>query len=189
MDVFEALERRRSVRSFLPDAVPVHALERIVGAAVLAPSAMNTQPWQFYVTTGATRDRVGEAMAHGTKHLEEFLDVMGPELHSHAVRWYSELGHAPAVIVCTMPHDNDEFSKLNIHLSIGAAIENMLLAATGLGLGACNITFSFYVRDELARVLDVPPDRVIAAVVAIGYPSSDQPPPPEHETDVAIFLD
>lgn len=189
MDVFEALERRRSVRSFLSDAVPVEALARIVGAAAQAPSAMNAQPWRFYVTTGATRALVGEAMAHGTKHLEEFLDVMGPELHSHAVRWYSELGHAPVVIVCTTPRVDDEFSNLNTHLSVGAAIENMLLAATGLGLGACNITFSFYVRDEIARVLDVPSDRVIVAVVAVGYPSVDQPPAPGHETDVAVFLD
>lgn len=189
MDVFEAFERRRSVRSFLPDAVPQEALKRIVGAAAKAPSAMNMQPWQFYVTTGATRAAVGEAMAHGTTHLEEFLDVMGPELHSYAVRWYSELGHAPVVIVCTMPRVDDEFSRLNIQLSIGAAIENMLLAATGLGLGACNITFSFYVRDELARVLDVPSDRVIAAVVALGHPADDQPHPPEHQADVAVYLD
>ncbi|HET6498661.1 MAG TPA: nitroreductase family protein [Coriobacteriia bacterium] len=188
MDVFDALERRRSVRSFLPDPVPREALERIVSAAAMAPSAMNAQPWRFYVTTGETRTRIGEAMAHGTKHLEEFLDVMGSELHSYAVRWYSELGHAPVVIVCTMPYVDDEFSKLNTHLSVGAAIENMLLAATGLGLGACNITFSFYVRDELARVLDVPSDRVIAAVVAVGYPCEDQPPAPGHETDVAVFL-
>ena len=189
MDVFEAFERRHSVRSFRPDPVPQEILERIVRAASLAPSAMNEQPWRFYVTTGETRRQVGEAMAQGTTHLEEFIDVLGPELHAQAVQWYSELGDAPVVIVCTMPKAVDEFWQLNTQLSIGAAIQNILLAATGQGLGACNITFSFYVRDELARTLDIPDDRVIAAIVAIGYPADVQPEPPEHRHDVAVFLD
>lgn len=189
MDVFEAIERRHSVRAFKPDPVPHEVLEKLVTAAAFAPSAMNEQPWRFYVTTGETRRRVGEAMAQGTTHLEEFIDVMGPELHAQAVQWYSELGNAPAVIVCTMPRTDDEFWRLNKHLSIGAAIENMLLAATGLGLGACNITFSFYVRDELAAALDVPDDRSIVAIVAVGYPDEAQPEPPVHDPDVAVYLD
>lgn len=189
MDVFETFERRHSVRSFRPDPVPTEMLERIIRAASLAPSAMNEQPWRFYVTTGETRRQVGEAMAHGTTHLEEFIDVMGPELHAQAVQWYSELGNAPVVIACTMPKTEDEFWGLNTHLSIGAAIENILLAATGQGLGACNITFSFYVRDELAKTLDIPEDRTIVAIVAVGYPDEAQPEPPAHRFDVAVFLD
>lgn len=189
MDVFEAIEKRHSVRAFRPDPVPREMLERIVRAASLAPSAMNEQPWRFYVTTGETRRQVGEAMAQGTTHLEEFIDVMGPELHAQAVEWYSELGNAPVVIVCTMPKVDDEFWCLNTHLSIGAAIENILLTATGQGLGACNITFSYYVRDELAQTLDVPEDRVIVAILAIGYPDDSQPEPPARKSDVAVFLD
>ncbi len=189
MDVFEALERRHSVRSFLSDPVPLEMLERIIRAASLAPSAMNEQPWRFYVTAGETRRRVGETMAQGTTHLEEFIEVMGPELHAQAVEWYSELGNAPVVIVCTMPVNEDDFRRLNTHLSIGAAIENILLAATAQGLGACNITFSFYVRDELAKTLGIPEDRQVVAIVAVGYPHEAQPEPPAHQTDIAVFLD
>lgn len=188
MDVFEAFEKRHSVRSFRSDPVPVGMLERIIRAASLAPSAMNEQPWRFYVTTGETRRRVGEAMAHGTTHLAEFIDVMGAELHAQAVQWYSELGNAPVVIVCTMPESDDEFWRMNRLLSVGTAIENILLAATGLGLGACNITFSFYVRDEIAKTLQIPDDRTIIAIVAVGYPDEAQPEPVEHNPDVAVFL-
>ena len=189
MDVFEAFEKRHSVRSFRPDPVPVEMIERIIRAASLAPSAMNEQPWRFYVTTGETRRRVGEAMARGTTHLEEFIDVMGAELHAQAAHWYAELGNAPVVIVCTMPKTDDEFWRLNKHLSVGAAIENILLAATGQGLGACNITFSFYIRDELATELEIPDDRTIIAMVALGYPDEAQPQPPVHNPDIAVFLD
>ncbi|MDY0088531.1 MAG: nitroreductase family protein, partial [Coriobacteriia bacterium] len=121
MDVFDAIEMRHSVRSFRADEVPREMLERIMRAAALSPSAMNQQPWRFYVTTGDTRRRVGEIMAQGTIHLEEFIDVIGPERHTEAVQWYSELGNAPVVIVCTMPTVEDEFWQLNTHLSIGAA--------------------------------------------------------------------
>lgn len=188
MDVFESIEKRHSVRAFRPDQVPHEMLKRIIRAASLAPSAMNRQPWRFYVTTGDTRRRVGEVMAQGTIHLEEFIDVIGPERHTEAVQWYSELGNAPVVVVCTMPVVDDEFWQLNTHLSIGAAIENILLAATGLGLGACNITFSFHVRDELAQTLGIPDDREIAAIVAMGFAESAQPRPPAHQADVAEFL-
>lgn len=189
MDVFEAIEKRRSVRSFLPDPVPHELLQRIIRAASLAPSAMNEQPWRFYVTTGETRRQVGEAMAQGTTHLEEFIDVLGPELHAEAVAWYSELGNAPVVIVCTMPHLDDEFWRMNAYLSIGGAIENILIAATAQGLATCNITFSYYVRDELAKTLGVPDDRSIVAIVAVGYPEETQPEPPPRRPDVAAFLD
>lgn len=188
MDVLKAIEARHSVRSFRTDPVPRETLERVVRAASLSPSAMNQQPWRFYVTTGDTRRRVGEIMAQGTIHLEEFIDVIGLEGRREAVQWYSELGNAPVVIVCTMPTVEDGFWQLNTHLSIGAAIQNILLAATGLGLGACNITFSFYVRDDLSRLLGVPEDREIAALVAIGYPTDAQPRPVAHRADVAEFL-
>ncbi len=189
MDLFEAIEQRHSVRAFKPDPVPREMIERLIAAAAAAPSAMNEQPWRFYVTTGETRTRVGEIMARGTTHLEEFIDVIGPEHHAKAVEWYSELGHAPVVIVCTMPRVDDEFWRLNKHLSIGAAIENILLAATALGLGACNITFSFYVRDELFEALGVPEDRTMVAIIAVGYAEDEQPAPPSREADVAVYLD
>ncbi len=189
MDLFEAIEKRHSVRAFKPDPVPRELIEKLIEAAALAPSAMNEQPWRFYVTTGDNRAKVGEIMARGTTHLEEFIDVIGAEHIDAAVQWYSELGHAPVVIVCTMPKATDDFWRMNKHLSIGGAIENILLGATALGLGACNITFSFYVRDELVEVLSIPEDRTLIAIIALGYPEDDQPDPPERNLDVAIYLD
>ena len=189
MELFEAIEKRHSVRAFRPDPIPREMLERLITAAAMAPSAMNEQPWRFYVTTGDTRARVGEIMARGTTHLEEFIDVLGADHVEQAVQWYSELGHAPVVIACTMPKATDDFWRMNKHLSIGGAIENLLLAATALELGACSITFSYYVRDELVEALEIPEDRTMIGLIAIGFPAEEQPEPPPHDHDVAIYLD
>ncbi len=189
MELYEAIEKRHSVRSFTPDAVPREALDRLIHAATLAPSAMNEQPWHFYVTSGEARTRVGEVMAQTTTHLEEYVDLIGPERHAEAVRWYSELGNAPVVIVCAMPKADDPFGRLNKQLSVGTAIQNLLLAATAEGLGACSITFAFWVRDELAALLGIPDDDEIVTIIALGYPGEEPPAAPPHKADVATFLD
>lgn len=189
MELFEAIEKRHSVRSFRTDPVPRELLDRLIAAAAMAPSAMNEQPWEFFVTTGETRTTVGEIMARGTTHLEEFIDVLGPEHVEQAIQWYSELGHAPVVIACAMSKVDDEFMMMNKYLSMGCAIENMLLAATALGLAACNITFSYYVRDEIVEALGIPRERALVAIVAVGYPADDQPAPPSHDRDIATHLD
>lgn len=189
MELFEAIEQRHSVRSFKIDAVPREALEKIMHAAALAPSAMNEQPWQFYVTTGESRARVGEIMAQTTTHLEEYVDLIGPERHAEAVQWYSELGNAPVVIVCAMPKAQDPFGRLNKQISVGASIQNMLLAATELGLGACIVTFAFWVRDELALYLGVQEEHEIVTLIAVGYASEKSPVSPPHRTDIAEYLD
>ncbi|MBS3957392.1 MAG: nitroreductase family protein [Clostridiales bacterium] len=189
MQLFEAIEKRHSVRAFRSDTVPREALEKIMRAAALAPSALNEQPWLFYVTSGETRRRVGEIMAQSTTHLEEYVDLIGPERMSEAVRWYSELGNAPVVIVCAMPKADDPFGRLNKQISVGAAIQNVLLAATAIGLAACNITFAFWVRDELASHLGVPKDHEIVTIIALGYSAEHEPVSPPHKSDIAEYLD
>ena len=65
------------------------------------------------------------------------------------MKWYSFLGEAPVVIGVTTPEIEGDFNLLNKYISVGCAIENLLLALADVGLGACNITFSYWVRDEL----------------------------------------
>lgn len=189
MEFTDTVHSRHSIRSFSDQAVPREILEQVFEAAALAPSALNEQPWRFYVASGETRARALEVMAQSTHYLEDYLSVFGKEATDEHLRWYSELGGAPVVVACTMPRVDDEFSRLNKHLSVGAAIQNLLLAATDLGIGACNVTFSFWVRDELAAVFKVPDDRVIIALVVLGYPSEQPPLAPARNTDVAVYLD
>ncbi len=188
MDFFEVIEARRSVRSFRDKPVPRESIERMLAAAGRAPSAMNERPWRFYVTTGDTRLRLGEVIAQSTTYLSEYFETLGPEEYEKAARWYSELGHAPVVIVCTMPIADEELTRLNRHLSIGAAVENMSLTATAEGLGTCIVTSSFWVRDELAELLEVPDDCLIVAIMAVGYAENDQAEPVSSDINIATYL-
>jgi len=189
MELLDAIASRHSIRSYRPDSVPREVIERLIHAAAHAPSALNEQPWRFYVVSGATRAALGELMFQSTHYLEEYLAVLGHTATPEHLSWYAELGGAPVVIACTMPRTDDDFLLMNKYLSVGGAIENLLLAATDCGLGTCPVTFSFWVRDEIGRLIDVPEDRMIVSLVTLGYPSDQPPVAPAHKTDVAVYLD
>lgn len=189
MELFEAIAKRHSVRSFKSDPVPRETLSRLFDAAAQAPSSMNEQPWLFYVATGKSRQAVGEIMAQSTGYLEEYMKLIGHDVTDEALRWYSELGGAPILIACTMPRVDDDFSRLNKQISIGGAVENLLLAITEEGLGACSITFSFWVSDQIAEVLEIPEDRVIVCMVVLGHPAEAVTDGPPKSTDVVVYRD
>jgi nitroreductase len=185
VDFWGVIDARHSWRDYRPDPVPRKLIERMLRAAAAAPSAMNEQPWRYHVATGHARSEVGKIVGEATVHLEEYIDQLGPERYEQAVQWYSSLGDAPVIIAVSMTVAESEFELYNRLLSVGTSIENLLLAATAQGLGACNITFTSWVRDELAAFFEVGEDRRIVSLIAVGYPSEIEPVAPRHSTDVA----
>ncbi len=188
MEVYEAIMSRRSIRKF--DGMPVErpVLERLIDAAASAPSSRNSQPWHFHVTTGAMRDAVCGVTALSTVHLQEYLDLLPPKDYEAVERFFASLGNAPVVIVVSVPVPEDEPTRINDVLATGCAIENLMLSAFGEGLGCCNITFSFWVRDKLSELLNIPDDREIISLVLLGHPA-EIPEPIVRRTDVATYLD
>ena len=144
---------------------------------------------RFYVTTGKTRQDLGRIVAQTTVYLTEYMDVLGPEGYERAVRWFSSLGDAPVLVAIAAPDSVDEFKLVNRLLSVGAAIENLLLAARAEGLGACPFTFSYWVRDQLAELLGIPAGESVVSIIALGWPVEAQPPAALKRADVAIWLD
>lgn len=189
VDFFEAVASRHSIRSFSGKPVPQEAIEKLLGAAATAPSAFNSQPWHFYVTRGESREKLGRIMSQSTQYLEEYIEVLGPEKYEFALRWYSDLGGAPVVIVCTSQAFDTEHENTSALVAVGAAIQNMLVGAAALGLGACNISFAHYVQDEIVEEFDIPKDREIVSIIAVGYPSDQPAAAPPHDSDVADYLD
>ncbi len=189
MEFNELVRARHSIRDFKSDAVPRELLQRAVEAAAMAPSAMNSQPWHFYVASGTARAKVGEIISQSTIHLSEYMDALGPRHYEDAVKWYSFLGDAPVVIGVATPEIEGDFNLLNKYISVGCAIENLLLALADEGLGACNITFSYWVRDELGQVFGIPHGTAVAACIAVGYPSDIPPVVPPRDMNVVEYLD
>ncbi len=189
MEFSELVRARHSIRDFKSDPVPRELIQQAVENAAYAPSTMNSQPWHFYVASGETRVKVGEALAQSTIHLTEYLDALGPRHYEETVKWFSSLGDAPVVIGIGTPEVEGDFNLLNKYLSLGCATENLLLSLADVGLGACNITFSYWVRDELGTIFQIPAGTTIASCVAVGYPSDVPPVVPPRDMNVVDYFD
>ena len=138
MDVLEAIAARRSIRKFQARPVARKDLEAILRAATQAPSAKNRQPWRFVVLEGEDRTALAELL------LSEAQDREARGLMTGSCKPTSEaIRQAPVTILVFTPdvRSTDSPTGLTRILwlvdiqSIGAAIQNMLLAAQELGLG------------------------------------------------------
>lgn len=150
MDAVQAIMSRRSVRRFSGRPVEEQAVEALLRAAMQAPSAHNYQPWHFVVI----RDR---------RALAEV-----PRFHRYAAM----LPEADlAVVVCGDPALEAREATLN--QDCGAAVQNLLLAAHALGLGAVWLgVHPDPARVEgLRRLTGLPPNILPVALVAVGHPA------------------
>jgi len=170
MQTLEAIALRRSIRRFKPDPVPRELIERVLLAGVQAPSGKNRQPWHFVVTQGAAKREAVDVMRAALLRREE----QGAELGT-SKRTASHMEEAAAIVFIFWPGPEEntlglpsEWWTIADVSSIGAAIENMLLAALDLGLGTLWICDVFYAYDPLRQWLGRQ-DQMIAAI-AIGYP-------------------
>lgn len=188
--IVELMRRRRTIRVFRAEPVPDDTLLTLVEAAGLAPSAANKQPWRFLVV----RDRalIAELARETETELARIqgavADDLKAEFASYTHRFVSLRG-APALVVpifrplpglsmlLAQPTDPglvDRLRDLESHasvVSIAMAMQNLLLAATELGIGTCCATAPLVAAKNLARVLNVPDGWRIAALIAVGYPA------------------
>lgn len=157
MDFWEVIERRYSLRDFDPSRdVTLENVEKILQAAIRAPSAGNMQSWFFAVVREEKRK---EALARAA------LD-----------QWF--IAQAPVVVVvCADPSRSamrygERGANLYYLQDTAAATENLLLAAVALGLGGCWV--GAFQEEEAARALDLPSHLRPVAIVPLGYPTRPQ---------------
>jgi len=141
VDVFEAIQKRRSVRAYLPDPVPRDILEKILEAGRLAPSASHIQPWHFIVVTDQQKRRkLGGIFA---KFLSQTSTV---------------------IVGCG---DRKASSKWHI-VDTTIALQNMVLAATAEGLGTCWV--GSFDEGQVKKILKIPENFSVIALLAVGCP-------------------
>jgi nitroreductase len=156
----DLLRARRSIRQFQDRPVEQEKVDLIVEAVLRSPSSRGFNPWEFVVVNDpATINRLSTAKPHGA----------------------SFLAKAPlAIVVCANPEKSDVWVE---DASIAAII--LHLAATDLGLGSCwiqlrkrNYDDSKTASEYAAGILGLPPDLVVSAIMAIGYPAHQPKPHP-----------
>ena len=143
VDVSEVIQKRRSVRSYESTPVPVEKLKTVLGAARLAPSAGNVQPWRFVVVIDSfKRRKIAKGCRYGRFLAESPVVIVGCGDQKASPRWY--VGDT-----CI-------------------AMENIVLAATGEGLGTCWI--GAFNEKTIREMLKIPSHLKVVALLALGHP-------------------
>lgn len=202
MEVKEAIKTRRSVRKYKNKSVPKETILELLGAANLAPSATNRQPWEFVVVHRSYLDRLDQVlreaftervasvsedtMRQAIKDLSIPVDESGDKLKGLGY-FYRTLGEAPVAIVVCVPREMDPWVRKNSVSDAAAAIENLLLAAWDKGLGTCWLTGPLKTRAHMiASFLGIPEDREIVAIVSLGYPDHKPVMPPKQDVSQKV---
>lgn len=178
-EFFEVVLRQRACRSFADRPVPDDLVEQVLVAATHAPSAENRQPWVFVVVRDAERRRaIGELTsrawrAGGRRHSQGRLS---PTLFRDVERG-AEGGIAGAPVLVVVGGDSHAALPQTLPSSVFPAIQNILLAATALGLGSALTTLATLAEDELRTLVGLPQHVVPMAVVPLGWPARPLGPP------------
>ncbi len=163
-EIFE----RRSIRKYSGRDIPDEMIKELFKAAMSAPSAGNQQPWEFILI----KDR-------------ELLDKI-PSIHPYA----QMLSEASAGIVVCADLDRERHTGYWVQ-DCSAAVENILIEAQYLGLGA--VWLGIYPRDErvssLKKMLGLPERVMPLAVISIGFPAEEKSPSVERYDEKRIHLE
>lgn len=167
MELAEAIQKRRSIRKYLPRKVENDKLDRVLEAARLAPSAKNLQEWRFVVVRDEGR----------RKRLAE------------AAKGQTFVGEAPVVIAscATITDYVMTCGQLTYPIDLAIAVEHMVLQATAEGLGTCWIG-AFY-EEEVKRILNIPPEVKVVALLPMGYPDESPFPRPRKVKDEIVAFE
>jgi nitroreductase len=153
--IYETIIRRRTIRKFKPTPVPRELLARFVDAARLAPSAANLQPLEFVAIDDAA---LREAVFPCLKWAAYIAPAGDPRP-----------GEEPSAYIVALA--NTAIREKMFEYDVGAAMENMILAALEEGVGSCWLLSID--RDKLRSVLGVPDGYRVDSVLALGYPAED----------------
>jgi len=143
MDVFEAVQTRRSIRAYDSKPVPEDVLEKILESARLAPSAGNLQPWHFIVVKDSRkREKISEGRIFAGFLKESPVVIVGCGVQKASPEWYT--------------------------VDVTIAMQNMVLTATSEGLGTCWI--GDFNENQVKETLKIPENLRVVALLALGYP-------------------
>lgn len=191
MELYDAINNRRTVREFENEVIPEEIIERIIGAALKAPTNDHMRDWHYIVVSDKSMmARLLDIIPKGISDEDmdalikdwNLTDSLQQECYRNAVpKQYRMLFDASAIIIPLLKQKTDilhpdNISHLNGFASIWCSIENIFLAATAEGYG-CNLRVPLGDEAESARdVLGFPSDYFMPCFVGIGRPKKDIQP-------------
>lgn len=197
--IYDVMKSRRSVRRFKPEPPSREQIERLLEAAVTAPSASNKQPWRFIVITD--RKRIAELAGHVREAVDRIaghVEAASQAAFRNYGDYFTRFDQAPVVIAALYRSltvlsnlvdekieagDRERIRVMEERsglVGVSMALQNLLLMAHESGLGASGMTGPLVASDRLRKSLEVSESWEIAALVPVGYPA-EQPPPTDRK--------
>lgn len=181
MNLSELIRSRRSVRRYTHQTVPPELIDQLLDAATWAPSAHNRQPWRFVViSTQAVKQQLAAAMGERLRadRLRDGdpIDVVERDV----TRSHDRIVEAPVVIAaCLSMIDMERYpdqpraaaERTMAIQGVAMSIQNLLLTAHDLNLGACWLCAPLFCSDAVRSALKLPIDWEAQALITIGYPT------------------
>ena len=197
MSVDDAIRRRRSVRGLEGPPLPAAEVEALVSLALAAPAPHHTQPWRFVEVSPARRTALATAMGDAW-HADLERDGMPRQRRKELIaRSRRQIEAAPTLLLgCLVsaglrryPDDRRRRAEwaMATH-SFGAAMQNILLAASASGLGAYWIAAPLYAPAAVRKALDLERAWRPQALIALGRPRADYRPFERPAPDLARHL-
>ena len=201
MDVVEAIKKRKSIRAFKPEPVPLDVLKQIIEQALRAPSWANTQPWEFAVATGKPLKEIQEGfiarglqdpsseVARPYEFPEPYMsriralapkdraEMTKEEMEERMMNNFRHYGASTCIYLLvdrSIFHQSKGINVWSLYDS-GSAVQNIMLLATEKGLGTIAQAQAVVYPDIVRKVLGIPESKLIALGIAIGYPDWDNP--------------
>ncbi|WP_227765197.1 nitroreductase family protein [Zhaonella formicivorans] len=200
-DLWEIIAQRRSIRKYTSEDVPDSVLEEIVAAANQAPSACNNQMWKFIaIKNKEILSKCEQAVNAELDKMKEWPEAKGfenkLEARKKAINFYTKAPVTIAVFMTEYKYYDPDYidmlsrhgydkEKIKYHLahadiqSIGAAIQNLLLAAEAKGYGACWMCDPLIAAEPIREILGLDDGHRLMAFIPIGKPANRPGPRPK----------
>jgi nitroreductase len=197
--LFEAIYSQRAIRRLKPDPVPDDLIHKLIEAATKAPSGGNRQPWAFIVIRDrATKEKLGEwyldawNRTYGAIPEDQRAQLQGmARVYRAADHLAHHLSEAPVLILACArdaPPPGGP-SGASHHGSLFPAVQNLLLAARGLGLGASLTTLHKGHEREVKELLGIPETVETVALIPVGYPIGKYGPTTRRPVEEVLHLE
>jgi coenzyme F420-0:L-glutamate ligase / coenzyme F420-1:gamma-L-glutamate ligase len=174
------IEARRSIRAFRAEPVPRAELDRVVEAACLAPAPHHSRPWRWVIVdTLDAKAALANGMGERWRTDLEGDGVPAPRIDELVSASHAKLTGAPALVVgCVTwegldryPDEERQRAEWGMALlSLGAAVENLMLAAADAGLASCWVAAPIFCPEEARDALSLPVEWLPHALVLVGHP-------------------
>lgn len=189
MEFFDVISTRQTIRKYTQDIPPQSDIKKIADAGRLAPSATNSQNWKFIAILNTDiKEKMAKAVNDKYDYFLSFVKEESERARINGSRYYASFFvNAPVVFAIVETHRAkgtldllakngmpvDELERYDNRasiLSMGAAIENMSLAAHALGFGTCWMCAPLAAQKEFGEILGIDKDDKVVTLLSMGYP-------------------